>query len=103
MANIEEYIQPTFVLVLGCITIICYSFFGMNPILTCGITITTISIIEILTGRAIGTKEFKGLFSTIKIVKRKEQPSEFYFYILIHSITGLFLAVVTTLNYKNLI
>lgn len=103
MKKVEEYIQPACVLVLGCIAIICYSLFDINPLLTGGIFLTVLSTLEILSGRAVGTKEFKGLSSTLKIVKRKDKPSEFYFYTLVHAFTGLFLVIIIVLNEKNII
>ncbi len=101
MVKIEDYMLPLSILVLGGIAIICYSLFDMNPILTGGITITILSIIEIISGRAVGTKKFKGLSSTLKIIKRKEEPSDFYLYILVHAFTGMFLVLMILLNNKN--
>lgn len=100
MSKKEEYILPFCTLILGCIIIICYSLFAMDPILTGGIFSTLLSIIEILSGRAVVTKEFKGLTSTLKITKRNDRPSEFNLHTLAHAFLGIFLVLMVVLKNK---
>ena len=78
MIEIEECIQPACVLVICLLMVICYSLFEMSPFLTGGVISGMVRLVEMLVGRAVGIKEFKGLISTLKIIKKKEKPSEFY-------------------------